>query len=75
MFKAGKASSVLVSGGNQPGADGMQAEAEAMRSMLLTLGVPVSAIRAEALSRNTAENAQQSLGLIQAAGAKRVLLG
>ena len=41
----------------------MQAEAEAMRSMLLTLGVPASAIRLEALSRNTAEDAQQSLGL------------
>lgn len=74
LFKAGKASAVLLSGGNQRGADGMQAEAEAMRSMLLTLGVPESAIRLEALSRNTAENAQQSLGLIQAVGAKRVLL-
>lgn len=74
LFKAGKASSVLVSGGNQRGADGMQVESEAMRSMLLALGVPVSAIRLEGNSRNTAENAQQSLGLIQAVGAKRVLL-
>jgi uncharacterized SAM-binding protein YcdF (DUF218 family) len=74
LFKAGKASWILVSGGNQPGAEGMQAEAEAMRSMLLSLGVPASAIRLEALSRNTAENAQQSLGLIQAVSAKRVLL-
>ena len=40
--------------------------------MLLTLDVPASAIRLEALSRNTAENAQQSLGLIQAVDAKRV---
>ena len=75
LFRAGKASWVLVSGGNQPGADGMQGEAEAMRSMLLTLGVPASAVRLETLSRNTAENAQQSLGLIQAAGAKRVPAG
>ena len=52
----------------------MQVEAEAMRSMLLTLGVPPAAIRLEGVSRNTAENAQQSLGLIRAAGAKRVLL-
>ena len=74
LFKAGRASVVLVSGGNQPGADGMQVEAEAMRSMLLTLGVPPAAIRLEGVSRNTAENAQQSLGLIRAAGAKRVLL-
>ncbi|MDP2829720.1 MAG: YdcF family protein [Sulfuricellaceae bacterium] len=74
LFHAGRASSVLVSGGNQPGADGVQVEAEAMRSMLLTLGVPASAIRTEGLSRNTAENARQSLGLIQVVGAKRVLL-
>jgi uncharacterized SAM-binding protein YcdF (DUF218 family) len=41
---------------------------------IVLLGGPVSAIRLEALSRNTAENALQSLGLIQAVGAKRVLL-
>lgn len=74
LFHAGKAPLVLVSGGNQPHADGMQVEAEAMRSMLLTLGVPAAAIRLEGQSRNTDENAQQSLGLIQAVGAKRVLL-
>lgn len=74
LFHAGKAPLVLVSGGNQPGADGMQVEAEAMRSMLLNLGVPAAAIRMEGQSRNTEENARRSLGLIQAAGAKRVLL-
>lgn len=74
LFNAGKAPQILVSGGNQPGADGLQVEADAIRSMLLTLGVPASAIRLEGRSRNTAENAQQSLGLIQATGAKRVLL-
>ena len=45
-----------------------------MRSMLLILGAPASAIRLEANSRNTAENAQQRLGLIQAVGANRVSL-
>lgn len=74
LFKAGRAPLVLVSGGNQPGSEGMQVEAEAMRSMLLTLGVPAAAIRLEGQSRNTDENARRSLGLIQAAGAKRVLL-
>lgn len=74
LFKAGKAPVVLVSGGNQPGADGMQVEAEAIRSMLWTLGVPAAAVRLEGLSRNTAENAQQSLGLIREVRAKRVLL-
>jgi uncharacterized SAM-binding protein YcdF (DUF218 family) len=74
LFKAGKASWALVVGGNQPGTEGMQVEAEAIRSMLLTLGVPVAAIRLEGLSRNTNENARASLPLIQSVGAKRVLL-
>ena len=74
LFKAGRAPLVVLAGGNQPGADGVQVEAEAMRSMLLTLGVPAVAIRLEGQSRNTVENARLSLGLMQAAGAKRVLL-
>lgn len=74
LFHEGKASLVLVSGGNQPSMDGIQVEAESMRSMLLTLGVPAAAIRLEGQSRSTDENARLSLGLIQAAGAKRVLL-
>lgn len=74
LFHAGKAPLVLVSGGNQPGWDGVQVEADAMRSMLLTLGVPAATIRLEGQSRNTDENAQQSLRLIRATGARRVLL-
>lgn len=74
LFRAGKAPWVLVSGGNQPGISRMQVEAEAIRSMLLTLGVPDSAIRLEGVSRNTAENARETLRLIQAVGAKQVLL-
>lgn len=74
LYRAGKAPWVLVSGGNQPGDAGMQVEAEAIRSVLIRLGVPDSAIRVEGLSRNTSENANESLKLIRAIGAKRVLL-
>ena len=74
LYRAGKAPWVLVSGGNQPGTDGMQVEAEAIRSMLMTLGVPDSSIRLEGGSRNTLENARETLKLIRAIGAKRVLL-
>lgn len=74
LFRAGKARWVLVSGGNQPGAPGLQVEAEAIRTMLLALGVPDAAIRAEGKSRNTAENARETLDLVRAAGARRVLL-
>lgn len=74
LFRAGKARWVLVSGGNQPDTVGLQVEAEAIRTMLLTLGVPGSAIRLEGVSRNTAENARESVALIRAVGAERVLL-
>lgn len=74
LFKAGKASLILVAGGHQPWAEQVQAESEAMRSMLLALGVPAAAIRAEVISRNTHENAKESLRMVQAVGVKRVLL-
>jgi uncharacterized SAM-binding protein YcdF (DUF218 family) len=74
LYRAGKAPVVLVSGGNQPGAAGIQVEAEAIRTMLLALGVPDGAIRAEGKSRNTAENARETVDLVRAAGARRVLL-
>ena len=74
LYRAGKAPWVMVSGGNQPGTNGIQVEADAIRSMLTTLGVPASAIRMEGRSRNTEENARDSAPLIQAVGAKRVLL-
>ena len=74
LYLAGKVPLVLVSGGNQPGVTGMQVEADAIRSMLLTLGVPTSAIRLEGLSRNTIENAQHTLELIEAVSAQRLLL-
>lgn len=74
LFRAGKAQWVLVAGGNQSGQSGLQLEAEAIREMLLTLGVPDSAIRMEGVSRNTIENAQESRALVKAVGAKRVIL-
>lgn len=74
LYRAGKAPWVLVSGGNLPGHAGMQIEAEAARSMLMTLGVPASAIRLEGHSRNTVENARETLPLIHEVGARRVLL-
>lgn len=74
LYRAGKAPWVLVSGGNQPAQAGMQVESEAIREMLLTLGVPDSAIRVEGASRNTIENARESRALAQAVNARTVLL-
>lgn len=74
LYRAGKARWVVVAGGNQPGQEGEQIEADAIVEMLGVLGVPRHAIRMEGLSRNTRENAANSLPLVQALGAKRVLL-
>jgi len=73
LFRAGKAPWVLVSGGSQPSTLGIKVDAVAMRSMLTTLGVQASVTRLEGNSRNTAENAAESLGLMQGVSAKRVL--
>jgi uncharacterized SAM-binding protein YcdF (DUF218 family) len=74
LYRAGKARWIIVAGGNQPGQEHEQLEAEAIVEMLEVLGVPRTAIRFEALSRNTRENAANSLPLVQALGAKRILL-
>lgn len=74
LYRSGKVSWVLVSGGNRPGIERLQSSADATREMLIVLGVPSSAIRLEGRSRNTFENAQFSLDLIREVGAKRVLL-
>jgi uncharacterized SAM-binding protein YcdF (DUF218 family) len=74
LYRAGKAPWIVVAGGNQPGQEDEQVEAEAIVEMLQTLGVPRQVVRFEGLSRNTRENAANSLPLVQAVGAKRVLL-
>jgi uncharacterized SAM-binding protein YcdF (DUF218 family) len=74
LYRARKAPWVVIAGGNQPGQEGEQAEAEAIAEMLGVLGVPRESIRMEGLSRNTRENAAHSLPLVQSLGAKRVLL-
>lgn len=74
LYRAGKARWVIVAGGNQPGQELEQVEADAIVEMLGALGVPGGAIRMEGLSRNTRENAVNSLPLVQSVGARRVLL-
>jgi uncharacterized SAM-binding protein YcdF (DUF218 family) len=74
LYRAGKARWIVVAGGNQPGQEREQVEAEAIVEMLEVLGVPRQAIRREGQSRNTRENATNSLPLVQSLGAKRVLL-
>lgn len=49
-------------------------EAEDMSQFLLSLGVPKAALHLETRSRNTAENAEFTLKILRALGAKKILL-
>jgi uncharacterized SAM-binding protein YcdF (DUF218 family) len=74
LYKAGKAPLVMISGGNQPGQESLTSEAEATRSMLMTLGVPGASIKLEGRSRNTLENARFSSEMIAEARSKQILI-
>ena len=74
LFHKGKAPYVLVSGG-RIGWDPVEiSQAEEMASLLEMLGVPKDKIWLEDASRNTEENAVFSKKILEAKGAKRILL-
>lgn len=56
LYHAGKGSLIIVAGGNQPWSPFKETEAEAISSVLVDWGVPVSAILLDKKSRNTREN-------------------
>lgn len=74
LYRAGKAKWLVISGGNQPGEEGHQAEGDAIAQMLGELGVPLSAMQRETTSRTTRENAQHIRAVLERLGARRVLL-
>ena len=73
LWHAGRAPVIVASGGHDPQAH-TQSEAEAMRTLLLALGVPDQAILLEARSRNTRQNATDSAAVLAARDIRRVLL-
>lgn len=73
LYRAGKARWVVVAAGGDPQA-GEQVEADAIAQLLVSLGVPEGAIRREAASRSTLQNALYSRPILEALGARRVLL-
>lgn len=74
LYHAGKAPLVVLSGGTaQPGVE-LGTEAQAMRNLLLDLGVPTSAILLEQRSLTTRQNARYSAQLLASRGIHRVLL-
>jgi uncharacterized SAM-binding protein YcdF (DUF218 family) len=74
LYRAGKAKWIVVAAGNRPEYERDQVEADAIAEFLIQLGVPASAIRKEGASRTTRENAANTLPILQALGARRVLL-
>lgn len=64
LYRAGKASVVIVAGGNLPWSPHRQSEAEAIRTLLVQWGVPASAILLDKVSQNTSENVINSSMLI-----------
>ena len=75
LFRAGKATRVLVSGGNVfEQSAGVQAEGQYLRRFLGELGVPSEAILLENESRNTRENALETKRMLERNALKSVLL-
>jgi uncharacterized SAM-binding protein YcdF (DUF218 family) len=73
-YHAGRAPVVVVSGGRVAGREDRVSEAEAMRDLLVDLGVPADAIVLEDRSRTTRENAVFVAEELQRLGAGDVLL-
>jgi uncharacterized SAM-binding protein YcdF (DUF218 family) len=73
LFHAGRAPLILVSGGHDPEAS-RYSEAQAMRMLLIDLGVPPAAILLEEISRNTRQNASESAKILRNQGVDQILL-
>lgn len=76
LFKAGKVSKILVAGGTLPwlSSPGAEPEAEAIRRLLISWGIPAEAIITEGESRTTAENAAEVAKVWPSLGASSALL-
>jgi uncharacterized SAM-binding protein YcdF (DUF218 family) len=74
LFRARKGAFVVVSGGKVPWRTRGPVEAQTMSELLIELGVPREAILREEQSTNTHENCQRSKELLDARGARDVLL-
>ena len=74
LFHARKAPLILASGGRLPWSDADHPEAVVIAELLQAFGVPASAILLESDSRTTRENRDYCLPILQASGARRILL-
>ncbi len=74
LFHAGRAPLVILSGGSAEELGVVRPEAPAMAAFIKNLGVPEAALVLESGSRTTRENAINTRPLLQARGARRILL-
>ena len=74
LYRAGKVTTIVVSGGDIPWVIGPEADAAQMRRLLMEIGVPDDAIVAETESRKTRENAVNSAAIVRSRGWRSVLL-
>jgi len=75
LYKQGKASFILVSGGNIPNLDARTTTpAEDMATLLTMLGIPPEVIWLQPNSANTAEDAQYSSQILRDSGITQVIL-
>jgi uncharacterized SAM-binding protein YcdF (DUF218 family) len=74
LYRAGKAKWIVIAAGNRPNNPHVQPEAEAIADLLRQLGVPAPAIRTEGKSQTTRENAANIRPILEALGARRILL-
>lgn len=76
LYRAGKANLLVVSSGPRSASSDPAEPTEAleMKEILVSSGIPASAILAEDQSRNTAENAEETLKLLRDQGCKSLLL-
>ena len=71
IYRAGKAKTIIVSGGSMSGSE---PEAALLASLLVEWGVDESSLLLETRSRNTYENAMYTQRLLQELGMSRILL-
>ena len=75
LYRSGAAPLIIVSGGHAPYSNpGDESGAEVMKSFLDFLNVPDDAILTEIQSKNTYENAVQTVSLLKARDVKHILL-
>ncbi len=73
LYHAGKAKTIIVSGGVEP-ISGTGVAGLSMKRFLEIMGVPASAIRVGGNSKNTVENVEEVKRMMVAAGGKTILL-